>query len=157
MLTPSYSELMQKINTNKLEETKITSRYTIVLAVAKRARQIIDKSNANTRTVNDRAISIAVKEMNEGKIKVNIEKSLVDSNYERMLTSSTKFKNVVTSSDDLEEGLKENYAPVIYETDTDDEIDTGLNFGSGFSELTEEELMAKEAAADFEDIDEVEM
>ena len=41
MLHPSYTELMKVINGDSEEEKVISSRYSIVLASAKRARQII--------------------------------------------------------------------------------------------------------------------
>ena len=43
MIHPSYTELMKKINsdTELGEEPVINSRYSIVIAAAKRARQII--------------------------------------------------------------------------------------------------------------------
>lgn len=43
MIHPSYSELMQAINTNSNEDDEIlvNSRYSLVLATSKRARQII--------------------------------------------------------------------------------------------------------------------
>ena len=145
MLTPSYSQLMEKINTDKLEDTKITSRYTIVLAVAKRARQIIDGSDPLTYSSTDRAVSIAVKEMGEGKIKVNVEEDFLDGNYERMLASQNKFKNIVAaSSHDLREDLKDDYEPVAYVKDDDDDIDED-EFKDGFTEVTEDSFLYDEA------------
>ena len=145
MLTPSYSELMEKINTDKLVDSKITSRYTIVLAVAKRARQIIDGADPLTYAPTDRAVSIAVKEMGEGKIKINVEEDLIDGSYERMLASQNKFKNITAaSSDDLREDLKDNYEPVIYAKDDDDDIDDD-GYKDGFSEVTEDSYLYEEA------------
>jgi len=115
---------MQKVNNDKLVDGKITSRYTIVLAVAKRARQIIDGDDPLTYAPTDRAVSIAVKEMDEGKIRINVEEDLLDGTYERMLASQSKFQPIVAAtSDDLREDLKDNYAPVTYVKDTDDDLD----------------------------------
>ena len=41
MLHPSYSELMQVINGDDEDKNIITSRYSLVIASAKRARQLI--------------------------------------------------------------------------------------------------------------------
>jgi len=113
---------MQKINTDKLVDDKITSRYTIVLAVAKRARQIIDGADPLTYAPTDRAVSIAVKEMGEGKIKIHVEKDVLDGSYERMLASQNKFNTITAAStDDLREDLKDNYEPVVYAKDDDDD------------------------------------
>ena len=62
MLHPSYSELMKVVN----------SRYSIVLATAKRARQIIARqSNDNLDVPNiSKPLSAAVAELNEGKVKI---------------------------------------------------------------------------------------
>ena len=116
LLTPSYSELMKKINTDKLVDNKITSRYTIVLAVAKRARQIIDGADPLTYAPTDRAVSIAVKEMGEGKITINVEEDQLDESYERMLQNIS-----AVSKDDLREDLKDTYDPISYAKDDDDE------------------------------------
>ena len=150
MLTPSYSELMEKINTDKLVDSKITSRYTIVLAVAKRARQIIDGSDPLTYAPTDRAVSIAVKEMGEGKIKINVEEDLLDGSYERMLVSQNKFKNITAaSSDDLREDLKDTYEPVIYSKDDDDEIG-GPDYDSAIIEDPESAFLYDEPDAEFD-------
>jgi len=141
LLTPSYSELMEKINTDKHVDSKVTSRYTIVLAVAKRARQIIDGADPLTYAPTDRAVSIAVKEMGEGKIKINLEEDVLDGSYERLLASQSKFKSIAAAAaDDLREDLKDNYEPPVYTKDDDDdtEIDTD-SFKDGFIEVSEEE------------------
>lgn len=163
MLTPSYSQLMEKINTDKLEDSKITSRYTIVLAVAKRARQIIDGAEPLSETNTDRAVSIAVKEMGEGKIKINVEEDFIDESYERMLASQTKLQNVVAvaSSDDLREDLKDSYDPVLYVKDDDDDTDEP-DFSDGFTEVTSDSYLydddadseKEEKFEDFDDEDE---
>ena len=76
MLRPSYSELMDSINESKLVDSKITSRYTIVLAAAKRARQIINGAPPLTYAPTDRAVSIAIKEMSEGKLMIQVEEDM---------------------------------------------------------------------------------
>lgn len=73
MLHPSYSDLMKVVNQDVEEgETKIVnSRYSIVLATAKRARQIIAGDEPLVQMKNtDKALSIAIDEMNNSKIKI---------------------------------------------------------------------------------------
>ena len=156
MLTPSYSELMQKINEENLVDSKITSRYTIVLAVAKRARQIIDGADPMTTIETDRAVSIAVKEMGEGRIKINVEEDLLDGSYERMLASQSKLKIIAAAStDDLREDLKDNYDPIVYSSD-EDEIDNEEDYKNSFVEVTEDDEFLydeEDAAEEFDDID----
>ena len=49
MLHPSYSELIKVVNSDveEGEAPVVNSRYSIVLATAKRARQIIDRQSTN--------------------------------------------------------------------------------------------------------------
>ncbi len=73
MIHPSYVELMEKVNENVEvgEEPVVNSRYTIVAATAKRARQIIDGSEPLINYKNgDKPLSIAVNELNDGAIKI---------------------------------------------------------------------------------------
>jgi DNA-directed RNA polymerase subunit omega len=101
---------METINTNELMSSKITSRYTIVLAAAKRARQIIDGAHPLTYAPTDRAVSIAVKEMIEGKLLLTVQDEILDGTYERMLKDQYKMRNITAvSKDDLREDLKDNY------------------------------------------------
>lgn len=72
MLRPSYSELMEVLNDRQELDNKISSRYTIVIAAAKRARMLIDGEKPLTEVVVDKAVSIAVKEMYEGYINITL-------------------------------------------------------------------------------------
>lgn len=69
MLKPSYAELMDVMN--KDSESDVTSRYTVVIAAAKRARQLIDGDEPMiSGAMEGKPVSTAVEEINEGKIKV---------------------------------------------------------------------------------------
>ena len=70
MLRPSYSELMSLLNDVNEQNNDITSRYTIVMAVAKRARQIIGGEEPLAKSETDKAVSLAVAEMSNGKLRV---------------------------------------------------------------------------------------
>lgn len=71
MLQPSYSELMDKLNEMNNGQNQINSRYSIVIAVAKRARQINNGEEVLIENKEDRkAVSIAVDELYSGKIKI---------------------------------------------------------------------------------------
>lgn len=69
MLRPSYSELMDVLNKGQSVDNKITSRYIVVIAAAKRARQIIE-GTAVSYPSSDKAVSIAVDEIKSGKITI---------------------------------------------------------------------------------------
>ncbi len=78
MLHPSYSDLMQVVNQNVEEgATKIVnSRYSIVLATAKRARQLIDGDTALVATKKGaKPLSTAIEELNNAKIKIVAEET----------------------------------------------------------------------------------
>lgn len=72
MLHPSYSDLMSAVN-NELDEGEtpvVTSRYSIVMATAKRARQIIAREEDLTAKPGDKPLSMAVDELYGGKVKI---------------------------------------------------------------------------------------
>ncbi len=81
MLHPSYSDLMKVVNQDVEEgATKIVnSRYSIVLATAKRARQLIDGEEALVSTkAGEKPLSIAINEMNNSKIKIVAEEDIIE-------------------------------------------------------------------------------
>jgi DNA-directed RNA polymerase subunit omega len=113
---------METINTNELMSSKITSRYTIVLAAAKRARQLIDGANPLTYAPTDKAVSIAVKEMIESKLLLTVQDEILDGTYERMLKDQYKMRSIAAlSKDDLREELKDNYETPAYSMDEDED------------------------------------
>ena len=71
MLHPSYTDLMNIVNgdVEEGEEPVISSRYSIVMATAKRARQIIGGEEPLVEIKQDKPLSIAIEELVEGKIK----------------------------------------------------------------------------------------
>ena len=76
MIHPSYVELMKVVNNNVEigEEPVVNSRYSIVLATAKRARQIIDGEMPLVPVKDgEKPLSIAIDELNSGKIKIIAE------------------------------------------------------------------------------------
>lgn len=73
MLHPSYVELMKVVNDNVEigEEPVVNSRYSIVCATAKRARQIIDGKEPMIYSVKgEKPLSIAVKELFGGELQI---------------------------------------------------------------------------------------
>ncbi|MCI9168026.1 MAG: DNA-directed RNA polymerase subunit omega [Dorea sp.] len=76
MLHPSYTDLMKVVNKDVEEgETKVVnSRYSIVMATAKRAREIIDGSMPLVNIKgSEKPLSVAIDELNQAKIKVDGE------------------------------------------------------------------------------------
>lgn len=83
MLHPSYADLIKIANEGSVEDAPlIVSRYSIVHATAKRARQIIDKrraaeqeenaeaSSKKVKGVDKKALSEAINEIEKGTIRI---------------------------------------------------------------------------------------
>ncbi len=72
MLHPSYTDLMEVVNADVEpgEKPVVNSRYSIVMATAKRARQIIDGSEPMVVDGIDKPLSQAIEELYEGKVKI---------------------------------------------------------------------------------------
>lgn len=79
MLHPSYSDLMKVVNSEVEpgEAPVVNSRYSIVMATAKRARQIIagDEPLVDKPSV-EKPLSIAVSELEQGKIHILNEEEM---------------------------------------------------------------------------------
>ena len=73
MLHPSYTDLMEVVNSEveQGEQPVVQSRYSIVLATAKRARQIIGGEEPLVSSKNNpKALSLAIDELYQGKVKI---------------------------------------------------------------------------------------
>ena len=72
MLHPSYSDLMKVVNSEveQGEAPVVNSRYSIVMATSRRARQIIGGDDALVAGNEDKPLSLAIEELNQGKIKI---------------------------------------------------------------------------------------
>lgn len=80
MLHPSYTDLMKAVNGDVEDDTPVVnSRYSIVLATAKRARQIIAGEMPLVNGDGRKPLSIAVDELNSGQIKIMPEEETEDS------------------------------------------------------------------------------
>ena len=74
MLHPSYSELIQAINNNAEEDDNtmmLNSRYSLVLATSKRARQLIAGAEPLVPNAADKKpLSVAIDEFYKGEVKI---------------------------------------------------------------------------------------
>ena len=72
MLHPSYSDLMKVVNKDveQGEAPVVNSRYSIVMATAKRDRQIIAGEEPLVPGKDRKPLSIAIDELNQGKITI---------------------------------------------------------------------------------------
>lgn len=72
MLHPSYADLINVVNrgVEEGEDPVVSSRYSIVMATAKRARQIIAGDEPLVDSKSQKPLSVAVDELNQGQIKI---------------------------------------------------------------------------------------
>lgn len=77
MIHPSYSELIQAINNNAEDDDNtmmLNSRYSLVLATSKRARQLIAGAEPLVKgAAGKKPLSVAIEEFYEGKVKIAAE------------------------------------------------------------------------------------
>ena len=93
MIHPSYVDLMKVVNkgVEEGEEPVISSRYSVVMATAKRARQIIAGDEPMVKVKDkQKPLSIAVDEMNQDTLRI-----LTDEEKEAMLASADEEAEVV--------------------------------------------------------------
>ncbi len=129
MLKPSYAELMDVLNENS-EGKDINSRYTIVIAAAKRARQLIDGDEPMIDKYNDgKPVSTAVQELFENKIQVVPEGQGTVLNLHKNTELDVKA--------DLEKAKAENEADMDDEQSSvfDEEMQDMLDSDEGVDEL----------------------
>lgn len=75
MLHPSYADLIKVVNSGveEGEDPVVSSRYSIVMATSKRARQIIAGDDELVDGKGKKPLSVAVEELNQGKIQILTE------------------------------------------------------------------------------------
>ena len=86
MIHPSYVDLMNVVNkgVEEGEEPVISSRYSIVMATSKRARQIIAGDEPMVRLKDQqKPLSIAAEEMNQDTLRI-----LTDEEREKLLSEN---------------------------------------------------------------------
>lgn len=74
MIHPSYTELIQAINSNSEEDDNtmmLNSRYSLVLATSKRARQLIAGAEPKVKAAPEKKpLSVAIDEFYHGEVKI---------------------------------------------------------------------------------------
>jgi DNA-directed RNA polymerase subunit omega len=72
MLHPSYTDLMKVVNSEiePGEHPVVNSRYSIVIATAKRARQLINGADPLIEGEFPKHLSLAIEELYESKVKI---------------------------------------------------------------------------------------
>ena len=105
MLHPSYHDLMSRVNSEVEtgEAPIVNSRYSIVLATAKRARQLIEGVDPLTDPECPKPLSMAIDELVQGKIHILSEEEAAEGRRR------AETEEMVTSSEEKEEltGIEE--------------------------------------------------
>ncbi|MCI7263704.1 MAG: DNA-directed RNA polymerase subunit omega [Clostridium sp.] len=80
MLRPSYNDLIKVVNSGVEpgDEPLVQSRYSIVIATAKRARQLIAGEEAMVIENGRKPLSIAIDELYQSKVKIVSEDNHAD-------------------------------------------------------------------------------
>lgn len=112
MIHPSYSELIQAINNNAEEDDNtmmLNSRYSLVLATSKRARQLIAGAEPLVSgTAGKKPLAIAIDELYKGQVKIVATGE--ENEEETKATASAVTDEAVTEevSETPEEATEEN-------------------------------------------------
>ena len=103
MLRPTYNDLIDSMNKNREEgELEVQSRYSVVIASAKRARQIIDGDAPLVKAEEGRKpLSVAIEEISKNL--VNVEKGMDYEEEPKQHSHETEDFSRYALDEDLEE------------------------------------------------------
>ncbi len=109
MIHPSYTELIEAINTNSEDDDttmSLNSRYSLVLAASKRARQIIAGFKPMVEgAAGKKPLSVAIDELYKGKVKIlapEEEDEEGTAQTEETSEESTQTSEIAETSEDSE-------------------------------------------------------
>ena len=123
MLRPTYNDLIDCMNKNREEgELEVQSRYSVVIASAKRARQIIDGDAPLVKAEEGRKpLSVAIEEISKNL--VNVEKGLDYEEEPIQHSHETEDFSRYALDEDLDEEDEEEDDPEAEEEEYIDEDD----------------------------------
>ncbi len=121
MLHPSYSDLMEVVNSDVTEgeQPVVQSRYSIVLATAKRARQIVSGEKPLVGGKGKKPLSIAVEELYKGKIKILSEEEAANLENQKQEPAGEAQDTVIEESEAETETNVEESESAAEETETE--------------------------------------
>jgi DNA-directed RNA polymerase subunit omega len=147
MIHPSYVEMMKVINNDVEigEEPVVNSRYSLVIATAKRARQLIDGDEPLADKIPcDKPLSIAVEEIYEQKVKILPEDAVIEDYYSDSLADS---RTTFDYGDDVSGN------DISYDDDEVSDDDNDDEESKDDDSYDEEEIFEDEASYDDDDDD----
>ncbi len=143
MIHPSYVDLMKVVNkgVEEGETPVINSRYSIVMATAKRARQIVDGDDPMIEgAYGKKPLSIAVEELNEEKIRILSEEDAAAADAEAKLEAERLRASIsAAEADELLSGEE-------FSEEESAEAETGAEAGAEESDEEPEETGTEEEA-----------
>ena len=145
MIHPSYVDLMEVVNKNVEEgETPvINSRYSIVMATAKRARQIVDGDEPLVKVSRgEKPLSIAVDELNQAEIRILAEDEVEE---EYIDPAAIEGQEAEAAAETAEAGEASDGTDSIVEPRASAAVETAV--GEAFEEETAAEAPAAEETA----------
>ena len=110
MLHPSYADLIKVVNSGveEGEDPVVSSRYSIVMATSKRARQIIAGDEVLVDGRGKKPLSVAVEELNQGKIQILTDESAEETEETEEISEEEAVAEVTdTESPEAEEAVEE--------------------------------------------------
>lgn len=127
MLHPSYTDLMKLVNSEveSGEAPVVNSRYSIVLATSKRARQIIDGAETYVIPKCPKPLSVAIDELNNSKIRILSEEEAAE-------VEARKAAEAARSAKEQEEAAEQGETGSPY---MEEENGTGAVSGAGTENL----------------------
>lgn len=110
MLHPSYTDLMKLVNSEVEtgEAPVVNSRYSIVLATSKRARQIIDGAESYVSPKCPKPLSIAIDELNNSKIRILSEEEAAEAEARKAAEAERTAEGLETADGVTEEKGEDN-------------------------------------------------
>ena len=147
MIHPSYVDLMKVVNKDVEEgETPvINSRYSIVMATAKRARQIVDGDEPLVKVSRgEKPLSIAVDELNQGEIRILAEDEVEEDFIVNEQTAEEHDDDAMSGSTDL---IAEDEAGSA--SDTIDGQESSMAAEEEAEEYVDEEIAEEEAGEEY--------
>ena len=110
MIHPSYSELIEAINANNEDDDNtmlVNSRYSLVLATSKRARQLIAGAEPLVEgAAGKKPLSVAIDELYQGKVKILEDTPTEDENEEVVAAEESQEAESANAAEKDNTGLK---------------------------------------------------
>ena len=103
MIHPSYTELIEAINTNNEDDDttmSINSRYSLVLAASKRARQLIAGAKPMVAgAAGKKPLSVAIDELYQGQVKILAPEEETEETAEAVQTEAAEETEAVAEAE----------------------------------------------------------